>query len=81
MTQAEKDNMLKYGVQDMYFSLVMPSYGKYINDLNKLLTEAYVKIITGEQPISYFDTFVNNWKTDGGDQILKEANDFYTQTK
>jgi len=81
MYQAEKDNMLKYGVQDSYFNLVMPSYGKYINDLNKLLTDAYVKIITGDEPISYFDTFVNSWKANGGDQIMKEANDFYAQSK
>lgn len=81
MTQAEKDNMLIYGVQDWYFSLVMPSYGKYINDLNKLLTNAYVKIITGEEPVSSFDTFVDSWKSNGGDQLLKEANDFYAQSK
>ena len=81
MAQAEKDHMFEYGVVDCYYSLVMPSYGNYINDLNKLMTDSYIKIITGEQPISYFDTFVTNWKSNGGDIILKEANDFYAQSK
>lgn len=81
MAQADKDNMLKYGVQDWYFNLVIPSYGKYISDLNKLLVDSYVKIITGEQPVDYFDTFVSNWKANGGDQLLTEANDSYAVSK
>ena len=33
------------------------------------------KIIMGKADISEFDTFVENWKNQGGDQILKEIND------
>lgn len=29
----------------------------------------------GKADISEFDTFVKNWKNQGGDQILKEIND------
>lgn len=29
----------------------------------------------GKADISEFDTFVKNWKSQGGDQILKEIND------
>lgn len=29
----------------------------------------------GKADISEFDTFVENWKSQGGDQILKEINE------
>ena len=32
----------------------------------------FAKIIMGKADISEFDTFVENWKSQGGDQILKE---------
>ena len=34
--------------------------------------ETFAKIIMGKADISEFDTFVENWKNQGGDQILKE---------
>ena len=37
--------------------------------------ETFAKIILGKADISEFDTFVENWKNQGGDQILKEIND------
>lgn len=43
-------------------------------NLTKLESQAYLKIIMGEQPIDYFDTFVKNWKSQGGDEITTEVN-------
>lgn len=34
-----------------------------------------LKIVMGKADISEFDTFVENWKSQGGDQILKEINE------
>jgi putative aldouronate transport system substrate-binding protein len=36
--------------------------------------ETFQKIITGEQPIDYFDTFVKEWKRLGGDAVTNEVN-------
>ena len=44
-------------------------------NLKKMEEETFAKIITGKADISEFDTFVKNWKSQGGDQILKEIND------
>ena len=44
-------------------------------DLKKMEEETFAKIIMGKADISEFDTFVENWKNQGGDQILKEIND------
>lgn len=41
----------------------------------KMEEETFAKIIMGKADISEFDTFVKNWKSQGGDQILKEIND------
>ena len=44
-------------------------------NLKKMEEETFAKIIMGKADISEFDTFVENWKSQGGDQILKEIND------
>ena len=44
-------------------------------NLRKMEEETFTKIVMGKADISEFDTFVENWKNQGGDQILKEIND------
>lgn len=41
-------------------------------DLNKLLEETFVAIVTGAKPIDEFDSFVKEWEARGGEQIIKE---------
>ncbi|HOJ09299.1 MAG TPA: hypothetical protein PK733_01735 [Clostridiales bacterium] len=80
------DTAVKNGFNDYKLShitnrLFIPSQGKLWADLNKMEVDAYVNIITGKKPISYFDEFVANWKAAGGDQILKEANESFNNSK
>jgi putative aldouronate transport system substrate-binding protein len=49
--------------------------------LDSLRDEVFTNIINGMQPISAFDTFVANWKSQGGDQITKEVNEWYRQNR
>ncbi len=42
-------------------------------NLETLETETLVKIITGEEPIEYFDEFVETWRSMGGDTIIEEV--------
>ena len=68
-------------VNDKY----IPVYNAYIGqtetmqakwaNLKKMEEETFAKIIMGKADISEFDTFVENWKNQGGDQILKEINE------
>ena len=58
---------------------VSPIYGittdtmaSKLADLNKLEEETYVKIITGEEPVDYFDTFVEEYNSRGGAAICEE---------
>jgi putative aldouronate transport system substrate-binding protein len=46
------------------------------SSLKTLRDEVFTKIIMGSSPISAFDTFVQDWKRQGGDAITKEVNDW-----
>jgi putative aldouronate transport system substrate-binding protein len=50
------------------------AYGETLDDL---LTEGFTKIIVGDQPLSYFDTLVAQWKSSGGDVITAAVNRVY----
>ncbi|MBM7599627.1 putative aldouronate transport system substrate-binding protein [Virgibacillus halotolerans] len=41
-------------------------------NLIKLEEEDFIKIVTGVEPIDYFDTFVDKWKNQGGKEMLDE---------
>jgi putative aldouronate transport system substrate-binding protein len=43
--------------------------------------ETFTKIVTGELPTSAFDTFVADWKRQGGDSITAEVNTWYQENK
>ncbi len=47
--------------------------------LDKLELETYTKIIYGQAPISDFDSFVEKWKSSGGDKMTEEVNEWYKQ--
>ena len=48
---------------------------------NKHLTDAFVKMIMGEMPVSEFDNVVSQWYTLGGQQMLEDKNDWYSTMK
>jgi putative aldouronate transport system substrate-binding protein len=56
-----------------------PSFDRYIGDLIKLSTEAYVSIISGAKPISYFDEYVATFLDRGGKEIMEEVNEAYRE--
>ncbi len=41
--------------------------------LDKLEDEMYLQIIVGDKPVEYFDEFVNQWKSLGGDTLTEEV--------
>lgn len=46
--------------------------------LKKLEMETYSKIVFGGEPLEAFDKFVEEWNKQGGEQITKEVNEWYT---
>ncbi|OCT13014.1 hypothetical protein A8709_22100 [Paenibacillus pectinilyticus] len=49
--------------------------GKYTADLQKLTTENYIKIITGEQSVDSFDDYVKKARAAGANEIEKQYTD------
>jgi hypothetical protein len=51
---------------------------KYYVDLAKITLTAYYDMITGKQDTdTYFDTYVNDWMSAGGEAVMKEANEWW----
>lgn len=46
-------------------------------ELDKLRDNTYISIIMGETPVDGFDTFAEQWKAQGGDDIAAEVNEWY----
>lgn len=58
------------------FSLIYSqteTMGKRWTNLKRLEDETFLKIIVGNAPIETFDTFVDDWKAQGGDKITAEV--------
>lgn len=51
-----------------------------MTDLNEVLWAEYLKIIMGDD-INNFDKAVEVWKSNGGDRITQEVNDWYATAK
>jgi len=51
------------------------SMGEYWTKLTTLEKHAIVSIITGAEPLDYFDRFVSQWRESGGDIITDEVNE------
>ncbi|HHV97281.1 MAG TPA: ABC transporter substrate-binding protein [Clostridiaceae bacterium] len=63
--------------------LKMPlkSASKYQSELDRLRDEMIVAIVTGDKPVDYFDEFVKIYNEAGGDELTKEANEWYQSIK
>lgn len=62
-----------YVLQDVVFYGTTDTMTQRWANLETLETETMVKIITGEEPIEYFDEFVETWRSMGGDTIIEEV--------
>lgn len=55
-------------------------YNKYYSDLEAMRDYAFWSIITGQEDISYFDTFVNEYYERGGKQVEEEMTALYQRS-
>lgn len=68
---ASRDNVV---VADncVFFAMTDSMVARWTS-LEKMENEMMLAIITGEKDIDYFDEFVKQWKSLGGDEIMEEA--------
>lgn len=65
-------NPVNVEVYSEFYGLTKSMETRWAN-LTKLENEAFLRIIVGDKPIDYFDTFVEEWHRQGGDIITKEV--------
>ena len=61
-------------VQSLYFGTTKTMKSEWWK-LKEKETQAYLKIVCGEEDIDYFDTFAAEWYDSGGTQITSEVNE------
>ena len=71
MQQWCKDQ-LAFGIENPTYGLYSPTAIAKNAELQTLTNDRMVGIITGREPLSAFDGFVNDWRGRGGDQMRKE---------
>ncbi|MDF2669683.1 MAG: transporter substrate-binding protein [Paenibacillus sp.] len=49
--------------------------------VNKLTEDTFIKFITGSEPLENYDKFVTQWKSEGGEEMIKAANEWYAAQK
>ncbi len=75
--QYKKDNSF---VINEFYGGTTPTMTERGSTLKDLEAQMITKIIMGE-PLEAFDKFVADWKSQGGDQMTKEVNDWYNSMK
>lgn len=80
--------VVRLGVSERNGTLSNLAYGPntesmtmYMSTLEQMRDETIVKIITGAEPVEYFDTFVDDWYALGGQDIVDEMNEWYATAK
>jgi putative aldouronate transport system substrate-binding protein len=70
----------KYGLNSQLLA-PLPSATKYQEELKKIQEEAFISIITGDKPLSYYDEYMTRWWNSGGKVLTEEANAWYANVK
>jgi putative aldouronate transport system substrate-binding protein len=68
-------------VYDEFFGPPTPTMTERKTTLDAMLSEAFIKIITGEADISSFDTVVTQWEASGGAAMTREINAWYASSR
>src|SRR5690606_12698968 len=60
----------------------MDSESKNGQALNQAEEDFFIRFLLGNEDLNSFDNFIENtWKEDGGAEIVKEVNDWYSEQK
>jgi len=70
----EPADMLKLPMNNLFsaFTTSTKTMDRKWANLKKLEEEAFYQIVMGKKPLDSFDQFVSDWKSQGGDEIVKE---------
>lgn len=66
-------------ISNLFYGASTNTMQEKMSTLEKLRDEVIVQIITGEKPITEFDSFISNWYKLGGQDIVNEMNEWYAE--
>lgn len=78
---AEKVATYSIDYSDKLMGVKLPSHDIYWDELDKMQKKIYNDIITGKISVDEFDSYVENWMASGGEQITKEANEWFAASQ
>ncbi|MDF2652873.1 MAG: transporter substrate-binding protein [Paenibacillus sp.] len=77
-----QDNAKGSVVSDpLAFAPPLDAIAKNGQKLNKLMEDTFIKYITGGDSLDNYDKFLAQWKSEGGDDMIKAANEWFATTK
>lgn len=68
-------------IANEFYSVPTPTMAERNVLLKRKRDESFLRIVTGELPPDAFDTFVSEWKREGGAVITQEVNDWYNRQR
>lgn len=71
----------KNAVSEAYLSTPTDTMSNKYATLNPMTLETLVKIISGAAPVDSYDDFLETWKALGGEEVTKEAQEWYDNNK
>lgn len=74
--EAAIPNIVRNAAEGVYSAAAINKGGQ----LTKIVDDAELEILSGRQPIEYWDTVVDNWRRQGGDQIRSELEAAFAET-
>lgn len=75
------DNNAKYLTKNEGFGLTSDTAIKVGPTIDKKWMDTMVKVIVGQEPMESIDKTIADWKSGGGDTIIKEMNEAYQKLK
>lgn len=63
---------------DLY-GIVTNEYNSIYPEIQKIEEEWFIKFVTGDEPISKFGEYINQWKQKGGDRMVQSMVDEYNK--
>lgn len=63
---------IDYSIEDPSQGLYSPTWVQQGANLIQMQQNAYNSIVVGNEPLSYIDQVISEWKSQGGDQVRKE---------
>ncbi|GGF94448.1 extracellular solute-binding protein [Paenibacillus abyssi] len=59
------------------FAPPIENISKHKQKLHKYVEDEFIKFITGAESLDNYDRFVEQWRADGGDEMIQAANDWF----